>query len=181
MEGKRHVVGRRQLIHLVAVVMVATGLTVVSGLSDAAQAVSVQTNVNVTRQAGNQAEGAIAIDPTNPLRMFTVANNLAGGLSVAVSTDAGVTWATRTIGTGSDSLPPACCDPSVSWDTNGNLFLAYLDANVNNGAVHVLLSTNGGQGSRLSAIWTPVPMSTSRRSRLGPVRCGCRGRLRPTR
>jgi hypothetical protein len=147
MNGTRRRQWRRRLVGIVSTAMVAGGLGAVSGFADPAFALTVQTNVNVTRLAGNQAEGAIGVDPTNPRRVVTVANELAAGtgLAVGVSTDGGATWATRVIANGSDSLPAACCDPTVSWDSNGTLFVAYLDANVNSGAVHVLLSTDGGQ------------------------------------
>lgn len=124
-----------------------TGITWLSGLGGAAHAATVQPNVNVSRSAGNQSEGAIAIDPTNPSRMFAVSNIETGNsLFAAHSTDAGATWTGGTIATGaSGGLPAACCDASVSWDSFGNLFLAYLDANVSNGTVHIALSTDGGQ------------------------------------
>src|SRR5207237_3517657 len=59
----------------------------------------------------------------------------------AVSFDGGYTWATRIIGN-NDNLGAACCDPSLSFDEFGNLFLAYL-FNVGN-TVPVALSTDGG-------------------------------------
>jgi len=31
-------------------------------------------NINISRREGNEAEGAIAIDPTNPLRLFAFSN-----------------------------------------------------------------------------------------------------------
>src|SRR5437588_11697814 len=86
--------------------------------------VSVGANVNISRATTNQTEGAIAVDPTNPQHLFALSNLETGtGLFGAVSTDGGVTWSTRTMATGSDGLTGACCDPSVSWDAFGNLFL----------------------------------------------------------
>jgi hypothetical protein len=104
---------------------------------------SIGPNVNISRIPGNQSETAIAIDPGNPRRLFAVANQGFGsGLFAGVSGDAGASWRGRVIADGSDRLPAACCDPSVSWDAFGNLFLVYLDAN--DTSVPVLLSTDGG-------------------------------------
>jgi len=64
------------------------------------------------------------------------------GLFAGFSTDGGLTWTTRFMADGSDGLPNACCDPSVSWDTFGNLFLAYLDDAAANTVL--VMSTNGG-------------------------------------
>ena len=50
----------------------------------------IPTNVNVTQEADNQSEGAIAIDPTNPRRMFMVSNQeYDEGLFSASSVDGG--------------------------------------------------------------------------------------------
>ena len=114
-----------------------------------ALAVTVVTNVNVNQQTGNQSEAAIAIDPTNPQRLFAVAN-AGNSLMMSFSTDGGATWTARfDANGGADGLGTACCDPSVSWDAFGNLFLVYLDVKVlpptKNGPVRVALSTDGGQ------------------------------------
>jgi len=118
-----------------------------AALAAPAQAATVGTVVNVTRTTGNQAEGSIAVDPTDPSRLAAVSNNGDGagdGMTAAYSTDHGATWTHRTIADGSD-LPKACCDPSLSWDSFGNLFLVYLDADTDAGGVHVVLSTDGGK------------------------------------
>ena len=102
-------------------------------------------NVNISREPGTQTEGAIAIDRTNPNRLFVASNEAAGtpALLGAYSTDAGITWHTRPLATGSDGLPAACCDPSVSFDAFGNLFLAY--ENASGTAVEVARSADAGQ------------------------------------
>src|SRR5258708_4898490 len=108
------------------------------------------TNVNITRMKGNQAEGAIAVDPVDPSDLFMAANVDKGdGLAVSVSSDGGATWTTRTIANDHDSLPPACCDPSVAFDSSGNLFVAYLNSADNE--VELLLSTDAGQSFSLLA------------------------------
>lgn len=104
-------------------------------------------NLNITHEPGNQSEGAIAINPVNPSQMFMVANeDVAEALSMAYSTDGGATWTWRQ-GAGGLDLPSACCDPSVSWDSYGNLFMSYIDANTQN--VVVARSTDGGHSFAL--------------------------------
>ncbi|HEV3339990.1 MAG TPA: SBBP repeat-containing protein, partial [Pirellulales bacterium] len=106
------------------------------------------TNVNVSRMAGNQIEGTIAINnvsltsPVNPAQLFTASNLEGIGLLAATSVDGGATWSARTIADGTDGLPVACCDPTAAFDQFGNLFLGYLNADHKN--VTVLLSTDGG-------------------------------------
>jgi hypothetical protein len=105
--------------------------------------------VNVSNQAGDQTEPAIAKDPTDPThnRLFIVSNQnvFATGLFFARSTDRGATWQTGYLADGSDGLPEACCDGTVSWDEFGNLFLGYLELDANGDAFAVVaVSTNQG-------------------------------------
>jgi hypothetical protein len=58
-----------------------------------------------------------------------------------VSFDGGQTWTTKLIGY-NDNLGDACCDPSLSFDKYGNLFMTYL-YNVEI-QVPIALSTDGG-------------------------------------
>ena len=61
-----------------------------------------------------------------------------------VSFDGGQTWSRRLIGTSdSDPLGKACCDPSLSFDEFGNLFMTYLYSTIGN-ATPIALSTDGG-------------------------------------
>src|SRR5207248_1670580 len=87
-------------------------------------------NANVSKSSDSEEEEAIAIDPTNPQRMFVASNlftsNFPQGLFGAYSTDAGATWNKRIVGTGSDGLPLAFGDPTLSWDQFGNLFIGYI-------------------------------------------------------
>jgi hypothetical protein len=103
-------------------------------------------NVNVTRAAQNQQEEAVAVDPNNPQRVFIATNDeaVASGLRVGVSTDGGATFARRVIATGNDGLPAACCDPTVSFDTFGNLFIAILDIVDGEQQIVLIVSTDGG-------------------------------------
>ena len=54
-----------------------------------AQTLSVGPNVNINRQSGYQAEEAIAIDPTNPNRMFAWSNDLGNYNSAAFTVNGG--------------------------------------------------------------------------------------------
>jgi len=104
----------------------------------------VGSNVDASTRTGNEAEAAIAIDPTNTQRLFAFSNLGSGsGLFGAYSTNGGANWTKRTMATGADGLAAACCDPSSSWDNFGNLFICYINSSVS--AVIVGLSTNGGQ------------------------------------
>jgi hypothetical protein len=104
----------------------------------------IPTNVDVSQRHTNESEGAIAVNPTNPNNIVTVTNVdvPAAGMFEGVSLDGGKTWARSLIGD-NDNLGAACCDPSLSFDKYGNLFLAYL-YNVGN-VVPIALSTDGGQ------------------------------------
>jgi BNR/Asp-box repeat len=65
----------------------------------------------------------------------------AAGLFEGVSFDGGTTWARSLIGN-NDNLGAACCDPTLSFDSSGNLFMSYL---LNMGAtVPVAFSKDGG-------------------------------------
>jgi len=110
----------------------------------------VPTNVDVSQRHGNESEQAIAVNPTNPNNIVIVTNvdHPAAGMFAGVSFDGGTTWATRLIGH-NDNLGAACCDPSLSFDQFGNLFLTYL-YNVGN-FVPIALSTDGGLNFNLIA------------------------------
>src|SRR5262249_54797571 len=101
------------------------------------------TNIDVSQLSNNESEETIAVNPTNPNNIVIVTNVVvpAAGMFAAVSFDGGFTWNTRIIGN-NDNLGAACCDPSLSFDKFGNLFLTYL-FNVGN-TVPVALSTDGG-------------------------------------
>lgn len=107
------------------------------------------TTMNVSIRSGNESEPAIAIDPSNPQRVFVTSNLIANatGLQASRSTNGGASWIRGTIANGSDGLSGACCDSSLSFDSFGNLWLAYLGQDLN---IKLVLSTDGGQS------WTSV-------------------------
>ena len=113
----------------------ATGLTV-----------SVGTIVNLSQETGNQFEGSVAIDPSNPSRMFVLARDETGNLIGARSSDGGSTWTHSKMGTcvcSADKLPPAWGNTSVTFDQYGNLFVAYLSTSTST-YTDFALSTDGG-------------------------------------
>src|SRR5437879_3292980 len=84
-------------------------------------------NIDISQRHTNESEEAIAVNPTNPQNIVMVSNVdfPAAGMLEGVSFDGGQTWTTNLIGN-NDNLGDACCDPSLSFDNYGNLFLAYL-------------------------------------------------------
>lgn len=100
-------------------------------------------NVDISQRAGNESEETIAVNPTNPQNIVMVSNIQEGiaGMYLAVSFDGGQTWAGRVIGN-FDNLGDACCDPSLSFDEYGNLFMTYLYDFED--TVPIALSTDGG-------------------------------------
>jgi hypothetical protein len=99
--------------------------------------------VDVSQSHHNESEGAIAVNPTNPNNIVIVTNVdfPAAGMFRGISFDGGKTWSRSLIGNG-DNLGDACCDPTLSFDSAGNLFMAYL---LNVGAtIPVAYSRDGG-------------------------------------
>jgi hypothetical protein len=106
-------------------------------------------NVDISQRHLNESEETVAVNPADPGNIVTVTNvghgeaGLSAGMLEGVSFDGGKTWATKLIGVGAgDPLGDACCDPSLSFDQYGNLFLTYLYETEDQ--VPVALSTDGG-------------------------------------
>src|SRR5947208_3551187 len=93
--------------------------------------------VNVSATPGNQAESFVLVNPTNTNNLVAFSNTNSASIFRAYSTDAGATCTRGTIATG-----VACCDGQAAWDTFGNLFLVYINNNVDQ--INVILSTDGG-------------------------------------
>lgn len=102
---------------------------------------------NVSAQQGSQGQPTIAIDPSNPNRVFaawTDRAKLQTGIPVATSDDGGVTWHRRVIADGNDGLfLPAQAGHAV-FDQFGNLFLTYVTRSPIFNTV-VLSSKDGGK------------------------------------
>jgi hypothetical protein len=130
-------------------------------------AVRVPQNVDVSRRHLNESEETIAVNPTNPNNIVIVSNighteaGLSAGMFEGVSFDGGATWTTRLIGT-NDNLGDACCDPSLSFDEYGNLFLTYLYEVENE--VPIALSTDGGLTFNVIANIVQPPKTTPTKS-----------------
>ena len=116
-------------------------------------------NVDVSQRTTSESEDTVAVNPTNPKNIVIVSNveGAAPGLFVGVSFDGGTTWARRIVGN-NDNLGDACCDPSLSFDKYGNLFMTYL-YNVEN-TVPIALSTDGGLSFNLVTNVVQPPKST---------------------
>ncbi len=108
---------------------------------------SVGTNlVDISQKTGNETDPSIAISPLNSSNMVVAAATDAQqpGLFFAFTTNLGKTWYTNYIATNSDSqgLTPGYGEPSVAWDSFGNLFLAYMPYTFE--GVAIAVSTNNG-------------------------------------
>ena len=124
---------------------VVVGLALALAMTGLAAAASPPANFDSSVLTGNEAEDAIAVNPTDPSNVVTMSSlaDVPAGLSVNVTFDGGTTWARRVIGsTTSDPLGDICCDQQLAWDRFGNLWMTYLLNS--NGDVLVALSTDGG-------------------------------------
>ncbi|TMK96757.1 MAG: exo-alpha-sialidase [Actinobacteria bacterium] len=108
-----------------------------------ATAATVGPSIDVSVMPGNEAENAVAVNPTNPLNVVAMSTlpDVPSGLFEGVSFDGGQTWTRSVIGTGGD-LGEICCDEQLTFDPYGNLWMTYL-LNTN-GDILIALSTDGG-------------------------------------
>ena len=123
-------------------------------------------NVDVSKRVGNESEEAIAVNPTNPknIVIFTNIGESTAGMVLAVSFDGGKSWSSRVVGQGNDLFGDTCCDPSLSFDEYGNLFMTYL-YNVDQ-VVPIALSTDGGLSfSVIATISTPAGLAKTKGAR----------------
>jgi hypothetical protein len=90
-------------------------------------------NINVSNDsAAQQSEMSLDINPTNPLNVTGFSHRIGSlnEIDVFVSYDGGDTWSTTQIDDGStgisDGLGPGLrFDPSIAFDDDGNLYVAY--------------------------------------------------------
>jgi len=116
-----------------------------SMVAPAAAAPKPPPNFDASVMHGNEAEDAIAINPTNRSNIVTMSTlpDVPSGLFEGVSTDGGASWTRQVIGASdSDPLGPICCDEQLAWDRFGNLWMAYLVNTTPD--VLVAVSTDGG-------------------------------------
>jgi uncharacterized repeat protein (TIGR01451 family) len=106
-------------------------------------------NLDVTKLPGNESDGVIAYNPTNPAQLFIAANtNVEQGLFAATCSNMIVgTNITNVVITNLTAVSlanlPSGEYPAVAWDNYGNLFLAYADGSYS--GIDVAVSTNGGK------------------------------------
>jgi hypothetical protein len=135
---------------------------------------------DVTRMQGSQSENSIAIDPTNPNRVFAASNDLslhtATRGAVARSDDGGVTWTSSLVGDGTDGLPTSHGDVKVAYDQFGNLFLSYLTEGQPR-AVVLLLSIDGGLTFKTIATFADSDSADQPSIAVGPGRDGQAGSI----
>ena len=124
--------------------------------------VTVGTNQNLTKAAGNQYETAVTINPTNSQLVFMASRNELGGLYTARSTNGGVTWTNKLIGQSpippAGNIPRAYGNTSAAWDSFGNLFVAFLSqSSSSSSATYVALSVSKDGGSTFYAPYGTGP------------------------
>jgi len=139
--------------------MVVQRFSLLLGLAVGSSAFGSSLIENVTQTPYTQAEQAITIERDKPNNIF-IATNGRGGYGdqtyfvSARSTDGGNTWLRGKFANGFDGLPKACCDPSLTSDSFGNLYTAYLASSTltPDKSLQVIVgrSTNGGD------TWTPL-------------------------
>jgi hypothetical protein len=125
-------------------------LVALTTTSLAAAAPPLPPNFDSSTMPGNEAEDAIAVNPTNPANVVTMSTlpEVVAGLNVNVTFNSGNTWSHRVIGAAGDPLGEICCDQQLAWDRFGNLWMTYL-LNTS-GDVFVAISTDGGLTFRVA-------------------------------
>jgi hypothetical protein len=142
---------RRVLTFLIGLLLVTSFVVTAAGSAWAGG----PTNINVSMRSFNQSEAASAVDPVNSQNVVIVSNtDSGGGLFMGVSHDGGTTWTRSIFAKGGTKFGDACCDPTMSWDDSGNLFLVWLSSD-DFGAVPVALSTDAGDTWKRLAVLHP--------------------------
>jgi hypothetical protein len=137
---------RQRLAIFGASLVALSGLAIFAArVAPATAAPSAASNIDVSVLPNNDAEDAVAVNPTNPNNVVAMAITFtqSAGLIEGVSFNGGKTWTRQIIGgsTG-DALGDICCDEQLAWDRYGNLWMTYLLNSTGN--VEVALSTDGG-------------------------------------
>jgi hypothetical protein len=127
--------------------------------------------VNVSRRMTSQSEAAVAASPVNANDVVVASNIQHGyGIFVAVSHDGGDTWS-RDVLANDDAFGRACCDPTITWDEEGNLFLGWLGYGKLRYPTFVTVATSidgGDSWSVLDRIKPPAPVGTRTAAPLSP-------------
>ena len=155
--------------HVMVTLMVLLALSAV-GKASASNTLNtpIPPNVDISQRHLNESEEAIAVNPTNPNNIVVFTNvghgeaGLTAGMFLGVSFDGGATWTTRIIGNNDNELGDTCCDPSLSFDDYGNLFMTYLYQVEN--VVPIALSTDGGLTFHVIANIDAPPKTTGKKT-----------------
>ena len=119
-------------------------------------------NVNVSNIASSQSEVGVAVNPTNPLNLVAVANDLADltKLGVWFSVDGGATWTANFIDETEDGFGAfdSRFDPNVAFDSDGSVYAVYSLSGAGS-RVLVARSTDGGQNFAQVTTATTDPVS----------------------
>jgi hypothetical protein len=132
---------------------------------------AVAPNFDASALRGNEAEDAIAINPTNPKNVVAMSTlpDIVAGIAVDVTFDGGTTWTRQVIGTGGGDLGDICCDEQLAWDRFGNLWMVYLH-NVDPDTV-VALSTDGGLSfTKVASVAPTTPTGSNSPNNAEPKR-----------
>jgi hypothetical protein len=105
------------------------------------------TDVDVSNIAGQEAEVAIDINPRDPTNMVIAGHNPGfTTLNTFFTTDSGRTWTLVPLGAAQDMLGAAIrFDPTVKFDANGNVYVAYGVTASGTTTLVAATSTNGGR------------------------------------
>jgi hypothetical protein len=122
-------------------------------------------NVNVSVIAGSQSEVGIALNPTDPLNIVVVANELSdlSKLGVWYSFDGGATWTPSFIDEVQDGLGAADSrfDPNVAFDSDGNVYVVYSTSGSDN-RLMLARSGDGGQNfTQVTTVTTDTPTASN--------------------
>ncbi len=121
---------------------------------------SVGANVNTTAIAGNQVEGQIAINPTNPNNLVIVNNtdyNNGTQLIISRSINGGASWTRTFIGATQDHLiaNTTRVDARAAFDGFGNLYVAYMCA-ASTSEVRVMVARSADGGASFPSVTAAV-------------------------
>src|SRR3989475_3009736 len=171
---------RTRTLRVFSIAALSLAVLVSLGIPAGAAHTQIPTNVNVSALGGNDAEDAIAVNPTNPSNIVAMSVLPVGvvGLFEGVSFDGGLTWTRQIIGAG-DSLGDICCDQQLAWDSFGNLWMVYLFSG-SNGNVPIALSTDGGLTWEKVAEIAPAKVKGHAPKNSGSKGNGQRGKRSPS-
>src|SRR5207248_6432087 len=151
------------------------GLALLPSSTAKASSASTPPNYDASSMHGNEAEDAIAINPTNPQNVVAMSTlpDVTAGLAVDVTFNGGSTWTRQVIGAGGGDLGDICCDEQLAWDRFGNLWMTYLH-NVNPDTV-IAVSVDGGLTFTKVASIPPVTPKGSKSPKNAEPKSNARG------